>query len=405
MYTIARVLLLAAPALATTVSVSTQSNTLTHYGCSTHVASTPHEEPMPTSTVLWVVQEKSTIHQVITTTPVITVQGNAITTTVTSTTTSTTTLTEPTITGTYTSTSTVDNTVTTTVATITSTETDDSSSTISSTVTATVTQPTPNGYVGITDSTSEQNAPASKKRGRSLVDSARQLAAERRSVTSPAKAKSTAGALPPAAGDWHPQQVLCTKTLETVFTVYSTSYAPTQTVTEPGSTVTATATSTATSTSTVVPSATTTVTATETDTVTSSATETDTTTTTTTATMTVSTTTTLYAACATNYLLGPDLANGEGVDNFLPTNADFADVLATAGSAYDCCVACQTSTGVCYGSWYGDGACYLVSNADSTGPGGVCSSTYEYGTLEAFQGAGQYTIANGPCGMLGPTES
>ena len=404
MYRIARTVLLAVPALAITVSTSTQSSTFTHYGCSTQVACTPHSGLVPTSTVCSVVHSTHTIEQVCTTTPVTTVQGRPTTSTITST--STVTLTEPTITGTYTSTSTIENTITTTVATITVTQTAEGGPTVTSTSTSTITQPAPSGYVPITDSTGEQNpssssSPPPPKKARSPVDSRRQPAAERGLSRALPLAKAAGkGALPLAGDDRYPQQVLCTLTVETDYTIHSTHYAPTHTVTKPGSTVTTT--STVISTSTLNPSATTTVTSTSTSIVTSSATETDTSTTTTTATVTVSTTTSFYAACATNYLLGPNLSNGQGVFNFVPANDDYLDVLNAANTAYDCCVACQTSTGVCYGIFFGGGSCFLIQNDMPTGPGGVCSPTYDFGNIELGTAPGDYTVANGPCGALGP---
>ena len=407
-------LLLAIPALATTASVDTQSSIVTHYGCSTRVACTSHDGPVPTSTVCSVVHEKHTIEQVTTTTPVTTVTGSPTTTVVTETATTTVTLTEPTLTGTYTSTSTVDSTVITTVATITSTETDDSGATVSSTVTSTTTIATPAGYVAVSDSTGEQNAASgSEKRGRSLVDSSRQLAAERRRSPAPAAApaKRAAAALPKGAEDLHPQQVLCTLTVETLFTVHSTRYAPTRTVTKCGPTVTASSTTTATSTSTVIPSATTTVVVTSTSTVISSVTETDTSTVLTTATVVATSASTVYAACATNFLLGPNLANGQGVANAVAQQSGENDLVisvATATTAYDCCAACQSdNSDVCWGSWFAPttNTCLLIVSGSEDQPGGTCDPLYEYGTLQTIPGPGQYIIANGPCGTLYPPTS
>ena len=411
---VARLLLLAIPAWATAVSVNTQSSIVTHYGCSTRVACTSHEGPVPTSTVCSVVHTKHTIEQVTTTTPVTTVTGHPTTKLVTETATTTVTLTEPTLTGTYTSTSTVDSTVITTVATITSTETDNSGATVSSTVTSTTTIATPAGYVGVNDSTGEQNAASgSQKKGRSLVDSSRQLAAERRrsdAAAAAAPAKRAAAALPKGAEDFHPQQVLCTLTVETLFTVHSTRYAPTRTVSKCGPTVTASSTTTTTSTSIVIPSATTTVTVTSTSTITSSATETDTSTVLTTATVVATSTSTVVGACATNFILGPNLANGQGVENFSQTNQDYGISQIDTATAYDCCVACQNDNGaVCWASWFQAGTtiCLLVEYDGATapgtiGPGGTCDPSYDYGSLQKSSDPGQYIIANGPCGSLAP---
>lgn len=405
MYMIAKILLLAAPALAT-VSVSTESNTLTHYGCTTRVASTRNRVAVKTSTVSSVVQTTGTATQAITTTPIKTVQARPITTTVTSTKTSTVTTIVPTVTGTYLSTLTVDNTVTATVTIITVTETVDSGVTVSTTVTSTILQPTPSGFIDATDSTGQQNAvAAANNQGRSLVDSARRVAEERRRSPAPAvtRVATGAGALPAKSGGPYPQQVLCTKTLETVLTVHSTYYARTAIVTVPGPMLTVTTTSTATSTSTKVPSATVTLTATSIATVTSFVTGTITTTYSTTATMTVSTTTHALGACATNNLLGPSLTNGNGVYDFNSPIFNYGVSVVILPSAYDCCTACQTSTDVCFASYYGDNSnCYLVTSAGSTLPGGVCSPTYQYGNIVIGPGAGQYVVSNGPCGILGP---
>ncbi len=410
---VVRLLLLAVPALATAASVDTQSSTSTHYGCSTRVACSSHEGPVPTSTVCSVAHRKHTIVQVTTVTPVTTVTGRPTTKVVTETATTTVTLTEPTLTGTYTSTSTFDSTVTTTVATITSTETEDSGTTISSTVTSTSTIPTPPGYIGVSESTGEQNAASgTKKKGRSPIDNSRQLAAERRRSPVPAAplAKRAAGALPKEIGDFHPQQVLCTLTVETLFTVHSTRYAPTHTVVEPGPTVTASSTTTTTSTSTVIPSATTTVTVVSTSTVTSSATETDSATVFTTATVVATSTSTLYAACATNFLLGPALADGTGIVNFQQYQTNYGvATIPSATTGYDCCVACQTdSNEVCWASWFdvGTSTCLLVTDASGDDPNGTCDAPYNYGYLLTDPGSGTYQIANGPCGSsVSPPQS
>ena len=396
---VARFLLLAVPALATALSVNTQSSIVTHYGCSTRIAWTQHNGPVPTSTVRAVVNRRRTIEEVTTITPVATLTGRPTTIIVTETATATVTLTEPTLTDTYSSTSTVDSTVITTVATITATETDDSGSTVSSTVTSTSTIPTPSGFVGVVDSTGEQNAGSgSKKRGRSLIDSSRQVAAERRGSPAPI------GALPQGLHDCHPQEVLCTLTAETLFTVQWTRYAPTRTVFKRGPTITASSTSTATSTSTLIPSATTTVTVTTTSITTSSTTETDTSTVLTTDTVFATATTTLYAACATNNILGPSLANGQSIGNFQQYANDYGIAqVSTATTPYDCCVACQTDSAAnCFGSYFDPdyyGGCLLIEFDGSYS--GTCDSSYAYGYL-TFNGPGNFTVSNGPCAHLTP---
>ncbi|KAH0490715.1 hypothetical protein TgHK011_002172 [Trichoderma gracile] len=197
----------------------------------------------------------------------------------------------------------------------------------------------------------------------------------------------------------HPQSVSCTKFVERIVVKRVTYTARPHTRTARPKTKTVTTTLKQTQTETVYPcDITSTVTATTTAVVTSATDSTTTTTTTSTTTESVvAPQQTFQAVCGPSNLVST--ANGglgvASVSTTYPGN--FIPVSGTL-SAYDCCVACFSSTSTCRGSIsFGNGSCFLVVGSD-----GVCHAN-QFTASDRFytqQGASGTTISNGPCGLL-----
>ena len=190
-----------------------------------------------------------------------------------------------------------------------------------------------------------------------------------------------------------------TKYITIIYTEKIIAIKPTSTVTAATPISTSIVTATITSTSTVLPSnvpVTSTFSTTQTSTTTITASSTSTITTTTT--ITTSVTVTSYAACGPTNLLGPQIQNGNYIDDVEMEGISFI-VDSDATTAYDCCVACFTSPDQCqYMTFYsGSGMCQFL------GYGIVCNNPgYTAGTF--FQtpitsGLG-LILANGPCGVV-----
>ncbi|KAF2488664.1 hypothetical protein BU16DRAFT_568183 [Lophium mytilinum] len=191
----------------------------------------------------------------------------------------------------------------------------------------------------------------------------------------------------------YPQAVTCAGVVKVYSTKTLTVTAKkTHTNTAPTPTSTTSTTITETSTSTITPiDASTTLSFTETDTLTF--TESDT------ATVTVATvtntvgavapTSTYYAACAPNNVIST--VNGQGIVQAYYNNPNYFSSTG-AGSGYDCCVACITTSG-CGGTYGAPGACYLLME------GSGCSQSQEAYELE-LGGSGDQGIyaSNGYCG-------
>ncbi|KAK0335297.1 hypothetical protein LTR02_012334 [Friedmanniomyces endolithicus] len=91
---------------------------------------------------------------------------------------------------------------------------------------------------------------------------------------------------------------------------------------------------------------------------------------------------TSYAACAST-----NLELNAGIVIYTPPIPIRNTLSLTADSAYDCCVACQTTANCAAGSFYGT-RCFL-DLVDTCSPGTSIANVYAGGVYEAF---------NGPCG-------
>ncbi|KAH8204864.1 hypothetical protein TruAng_000903 [Truncatella angustata] len=189
----------------------------------------------------------------------------------------------------------------------------------------------------------------------------------------------------------------CVKTSFVTATVTSTSTdsAPTATTTLSASTDTATVTITETSTSTEVPAE---ITSTESEftTVTTTTTQDVTTTATVTSTSTVESVvpaaTPYYEACgASNMLVTAN--GGNTVQQIEIRRSGYNFQVGSASSAYDCCVACQTSSTFCAGSFYAN-SCWFISAT-------TCSPNSAIPIFSTTSGSSSaYILSTGPCGTF-----
>ncbi|KAF5662694.1 hypothetical protein FHETE_7800 [Fusarium heterosporum] len=201
-----------------------------------------------------------------------------------------------------------------------------------------------------------------------------------------------------------PQSVHCQKLIKTLktktITVKYCKHNPTRTTTLPRKTSTRFTTVTEIVISTVgLADVTVTATASETSTSITTTTSTETENVTITETQTsVAPSATVYAACARDNIISS--ANG-GHDIFeitinQPSSSGPYNTLqaGSSGSAYACCVSCQTTTNCVYSALNRNG-CYLIISA-------VCDPSRDFGTGyrtdSEVSGTG-FTISNGPCGQ------
>ncbi|RBR13521.1 uncharacterized protein FIESC28_08149 [Fusarium coffeatum] len=200
----------------------------------------------------------------------------------------------------------------------------------------------------------------------------------------------------------YPQSVTCRKVIKTITTKtvtlnycirkhIRTTYLPRKTSTR-YATITTTTTR-------VVgqPAETITVSATETATETTTTTSTRTDSTTLTETQTsVAPTATVYAACASNNIIGA--ANGNRGINAIIVNDQGSNnqvINVGARSAYDCCVACQTTTN-CIGA-VSSSSCILII-APTCSPGSTFSTGYQ--TNPSRDPGSGFIVSNGFCGRI-----
>lgn len=121
-----------------------------------------------------------------------------------------------------------------------------------------------------------------------------------------------------------------------------------------------------------------------------------------TSTSTITSSTSFYAACATNNLLGPEVA-GSGSNRYIyaiePSDDDANLQRTTVSGPYECCVACLTGSVVnnCqFAVSYGTTGCNLQGNDASFCPNG--QQAYA-GYLE-FTSSQIGVFSNGPCGYV-----
>ncbi|KAL9604764.1 MAG: hypothetical protein Q9219_000212 [cf. Caloplaca sp. 3 TL-2023] len=352
-------------------------------------AGTKSISPVPTTTYALTITLTKNVRYI--STPLSTITPPATTTTVSTTTVETVTTTAPTNTDTITTTVT-DTQRSTTTSTATETETETTSETITING-ATSTVPAPPGFTAI------KQAPdyVPKIKARDALGLAARAAASPQIVAKlPSGGK---GAV--LSPQLYPTSVICGRLVETVTTKTATKTASiTSTVTAATPTSTVTSTITSTSTSTVIPAGvTSTATATTTTTLIIPTDTTTTTTTTTTATMTVlNYGPTTYAACASSNLA--ETANGghsiNEVDGGVGNRASFV----AAGSTYDCCVACITSSDNCRAYIYlgiRNFECELLN-------GDICDPGVAFGGLQFKTSPSNTTpglpVGNGRCGVV-----
>ncbi|OAP57829.1 hypothetical protein AYL99_08567 [Fonsecaea erecta] len=313
-----------------------------------------------------------------------------ITTTSTATSTSTATTTELGISSTFTSTITSTSTLsdsTTITSTVQTTLTD----TTTSTATSTLTIAAPAGFTPIIKSSGYTSLNAPQRERREVLDRLFNL------VRSPPEGRQFLG-----GGTRSAQGIKCVTRVQSTVTVYRTV---TTTTTDIGSasTTTSTTTTTVATTSTVIPAVvTSTVSTTSTTIVTTTSTSIalTTNTQTTTETDTTTSTTSVYAACATNNILGPQVQNGQYVQGATDNDPNGVIAITTAASAYDCCVQCITSDALEYcqnAIFDADGTCNMLggnqafcANGQQANSGQVVLTTT---SLQRFD-------INGPCGYL-----
>lgn len=126
---------------------------------------------------------------------------------------------------------------------------------------------------------------------------------------------------------------------------------------------------------------------------------------TTTVTVEASSTKKVYAACATNNMIGPILSNGNGITNIGNSGQSKYGTrwIAKATSAEDCCAQCMELNG-CTASGYqatifSSGICYLYYNAAKTGSGQSANPQY-YLSHKGVNAATGLVVSNGPNGYL-----
>ncbi|CAG7558081.1 unnamed protein product [Fusarium equiseti] len=203
----------------------------------------------------------------------------------------------------------------------------------------------------------------------------------------------------------YPQSVTCRKVIKTITTKTVTLkyciHKPARTTYLPRKTSTRYDTVTTTTTRVVgQPAETITVTATDTatETTTTISTQTDSTTLTETQTS-VAPTATVYAACASNNIIGA--ANGNhGIVAITYNDGGSSNQVAgsSARTAYDCCVACQTTTNCIWTEFFPPGnSCTLVI-APTCSPESTFSTGYKTGSSRN-PGSG-FIVSNGPCGRI-----
>ncbi|RFN54956.1 hypothetical protein FIE12Z_803 [Fusarium flagelliforme] len=203
----------------------------------------------------------------------------------------------------------------------------------------------------------------------------------------------------------YPQSVTCRKVIKTITTKTITLkyciHKPTRTIYLPRKTSTRYDTVTTTTTRVVgQPAETITVTATDTatETTTTISTQTDSTTLTETQTS-VAPTATFYAACASNNIIGAANGNhGIVAITYNDRGSSNQVIGSSARTAYDCCVACQTTTNCISTDFYPPlNTCSLVI-APTCNPGSTFSTGYQTGSSRN-PGSG-FIVSNGPCGRI-----
>ena len=309
-----------------------------------------------------------------------------ITTTLTETSTSSTTTTAGQLTGTVTTTSTATQTNTLSLST-TVTTTTTTTSTITNTPTSTI--PAAAGFTPIASDLSyvakKRDIPerfSLNKRATSQFVKSNKLGSNKKATYSPAA---------------YPQSVKCIKYQREVVTKTITIPFCTKTKTTTLAIATSTIRETVSTTTTITeipPAATITESASTTVTIETSTTLTQTNTETATETQTsTGPSATVYAACASNNIIGA--ANG---NNGIYAIAYGQNSLssASATTAYDCCVACQQTANCAYSNFY-FGYCELIIGT-TCAPGGGSPGTFY--TSNGFAANEGFTFSNGPCGRV-----
>ncbi|KAI1841911.1 hypothetical protein JX266_011881 [Neoarthrinium moseri] len=295
--------------------------------------------------------------------------------TATATRTATATVTGPTNTATVSTTATV---VVTLSTTSTTTQTSAiTASVITSTTTITITVPTPPGFTNVYDSSGLTNFMPMKRD---------ELHIERSPKV-------------PYNNYKYGKVVICTVSVQTKVTKTITQ-TRTVTVTGPTQISTVVALTTTTLTSTVVPpDATVTSSTTLTSTTVLSLTTAVTSFITTTGAVTATNTSSVYAACQTNNILGPRIANGSYIVGSNPIDTTDIDFFV-APSAYDCCVACMNTPGCQYSQFYSTDSmqttCVTISNATVCNPGTLAG----YIAIAVNPPPANISVSNGACGVL-----
>ncbi|KAF9696055.1 hypothetical protein EKO04_006040 [Ascochyta lentis] len=329
-------------------------------------------------TIPWYAYRVTTYTPSTTTTPATSTQTVSSTTTIRSTTTL------PVETDTVTETSSVTSTDLTTVTT-TTISTALTTFTVSSTDTTTIAA-TP-GFVPV-----ETSIPGTMKRR--TADSAADNALEERQTQGRTQIGVKNGKLVcnPAV---YPQSVKCAGLVAVITTSVRTKTASkTRVVTAPTPIVTSTTIFTTSTTVTETParaSTTTTVTTTISTSSTTSVTETSVTTVTATATF-VAPQATQYAACADDNII--TTIDGQGISSAYVNN-NIGQSFVSAGSAYECCVACINTAGCAAAAYFNDGnTCDLISVLD-----GTCSQSSKAVFISGGSAA-SFAFSNGNCGSV-----
>lgn len=105
----------------------------------------------------------------------------------------------------------------------------------------------------------------------------------------------------------------------------------------------------------------------------------------------------VYAACATNNLLGPRLSNGATVISV--ENNAAKHVISEANSAQACCAQCMEFKGCVGSAFKNPGLCFLYYKDTNTCPAQSANSQ-AYFTRQGVNAAFGLVVSNGACGYM-----
>ena len=111
----------------------------------------------------------------------------------------------------------------------------------------------------------------------------------------------------------------------------------------------------------------------------------------------------IYAACATNNLLGPRLSGGNYINRVVDLNTVNLGVGTKANSSLECCTICQDPSNSCdfasFNSTAADNKCTLYFPSPNANSSATCShKTAGYFTTN--KASDNVVVINGPCGQL-----